>query len=74
MFAPGEVKRLAKLKKAQIAAETERLAVGSRWLPAKFVAQVAAITEASTGQDLEAEADAPVRAEIEAHEQVQASA
>lgn len=33
VFAPGEVQRLAKLKKAQIAAEAERLAAGSGWLP-----------------------------------------
>ena len=35
-FAPGEVHRLAKLKKAQIASEAERLAVGSGWLPVMF--------------------------------------
>lgn len=33
VFAPGEVHRLAKLKKAQVASEAERLAVGSGWLP-----------------------------------------
>ncbi|WP_310564326.1 ParB/RepB/Spo0J family partition protein [Hydrogenophaga sp.] len=33
VFAPGEVQRLAKLKKAQIASEAERLAAGSGWLP-----------------------------------------
>jgi ParB family chromosome partitioning protein len=33
VFAPGEVQRLAKLKKAQIASEAERLAFGSGWLP-----------------------------------------
>jgi ParB family chromosome partitioning protein len=36
VFAPAEVHRLAKLKKAQIAAEAERLAAGSGWLPAMF--------------------------------------
>jgi ParB family chromosome partitioning protein len=36
VFAPGEVHRLAKLKKPQIAAEAERLAAGSGWLPAMF--------------------------------------
>jgi len=36
VFAPGEVHRLGKLKKAQIAAEAERLAAGSGWLPAMF--------------------------------------
>lgn len=33
VFAPDEVQRLAKLKKAQIASEAERLAAGSGWLP-----------------------------------------
>lgn len=33
VFAPVEVQRLAKLKKAQIASEAERLAAGSSWLP-----------------------------------------
>jgi ParB family chromosome partitioning protein len=33
VFAPGEVQRLAKLKKTQIASEAERLAAGSGWLP-----------------------------------------
>jgi ParB family chromosome partitioning protein len=33
VFAPGQVQRLAKLKKAQIASEAERLAAGSGWLP-----------------------------------------
>ncbi len=33
VFAPVEVQRLAKLKKAQIASEAERLAAGSGWLP-----------------------------------------
>ena len=36
VFAPGEVNRLAKLKKAQIASEAERLAAGSGWLPMMF--------------------------------------
>lgn len=36
VFAPNEVNRLAKLKKAQIAAEAERLAVGSGWLSVMF--------------------------------------
>lgn len=35
-FAPKEVHRLAKLKKAQIASEAERLAAGSGWLPPMF--------------------------------------
>jgi len=45
VFAPGEVHRLAKLKKAQIAAEAERLAAGSGWLPPMFRAPEAAATQ-----------------------------
>lgn len=45
VFAPGEVHRLAKLKKAQIAAEAERLAAGSGWLPAMFRAPEAVTQE-----------------------------
>lgn len=50
VFAPGEVHRLAKLKKAQIAAEAERLAAGSGWLPAMFRVPEA-VTEAAATQD-----------------------
>ena len=35
-FAPQHVTRLAKLKKADIASEAERLAVGTGWMPAMF--------------------------------------
>ena len=35
-FAPGEVSRLAKLKKADIASEAERLVGGTGWMPAIF--------------------------------------
>ncbi len=35
-FAPGNVSRLAKLKKADIASEVERLAEGTGWMPAMF--------------------------------------
>ncbi|MBS0344695.1 MAG: chromosome partitioning protein ParB, partial [Proteobacteria bacterium] len=50
VFAPGEVHRLAKLKKPQIAAEAERLSAGSGWLPAMFRAPEA-VTEAAATQD-----------------------
>lgn len=53
VFAPTEVNRLAKLKKAQIAAEAERLAVGSGWLPAMFRAPE------TVAQDGTAAVDAP---------------
>ncbi len=36
-FAPGEVTRLGKLKKAEIASEAERLVAGAGWLPAMFL-------------------------------------
>jgi len=37
-FAPESVTRLAKLKKADIASEAERLADGTGWMPAIFKA------------------------------------
>jgi ParB family chromosome partitioning protein len=39
-FAPNEVPRLSKLKKAEIALEAERLAEGSGWMPAVFGREV----------------------------------
>lgn len=39
-FAPESVHRLAKLKKADIASEAERLADGTGWMPAIFKAEV----------------------------------
>lgn len=36
VFAPDQVNRLAKLKKAEIASEAERLAMGAGWLPVMF--------------------------------------
>ncbi|MGY1490624.1 ParB N-terminal domain-containing protein [Methylobacillus pratensis] len=54
-FAPEQVSRLAKLKKADIASEAERLADGTGWMPAIFAADaqqpaqdVATETEADT--------------------------
>jgi ParB family chromosome partitioning protein len=38
-FAPEHVNRLAKLKKADIASEAERLAAGTGWMPAVFKAE-----------------------------------
>ncbi|MFT3819588.1 MAG: ParB/RepB/Spo0J family partition protein [Rubrivivax sp.] len=66
VFAPTEVHRLGKLKKAQIAAEAERLAAGSGWLPAMFRAPEAA-TEATVAQ-AEAQEDAAVPADDSADE------
>lgn len=47
-FAPGHVTRLAKLKKADIASEAERLADGTGWMPAIFKAEG---TDDTTAQD-----------------------
>ena len=57
VFAPEQVNRLAKLKKAEIASEAERLAVGTGWLPVMFqkmaavVAEVQTIPETVTGDE-----------------------
>lgn len=53
-FAPNEVPRLSKLKKAEIAQEAERLAEGSGWMPAVFrrkVPEVVKHTEAEASGD-----------------------
>ena len=47
-FAPSHVTRLAKLKKADIASEAERLADGTGWMPAIFKAEG---TDDTTAQD-----------------------
>ncbi|SAI17909.1 ParB-like nuclease [Bordetella trematum] len=53
-FAPESVTRLAKLKKADIASEAERLAYGTGWMPAIF--------KAADPQDAKAMADEPAEA------------
>jgi ParB family chromosome partitioning protein len=53
-FAPNEVQRLSKLKKAEIAQEAERLAEGSGWMPAVFGRRVPTTVNG---------ADAPVSAD-----------
>ena len=63
-FAPESVTRLAKLKKADIASEAERLADGTGWMPAIFKA--ASPQEAA--QDEGPEQDAPEDAEAMADE------
>ncbi|MDO9570824.1 MAG: ParB/RepB/Spo0J family partition protein [Hydrogenophaga sp.] len=53
-FAPNEVSRLSKLKKAEIAQEAERLAEGSGWMPAVFgreVPETVKHTEAEASDD-----------------------
>jgi ParB family chromosome partitioning protein len=52
-YAPEHVNRLAKLKKADIASEAERLADGTGWMPAIFQAEGLRedVPEAGPGQD-----------------------
>ncbi|KAF1042525.1 ParB/RepB/Spo0J family partition protein [Xylophilus sp.] len=74
VFAPGEVHRLSKLKKAQIAAEAARLAAGSGWLPVMFrTPEAAAIKPADAGPEADAEADAD-GAELGVEEEAHATA
>ncbi|MDP1953260.1 MAG: ParB/RepB/Spo0J family partition protein [Polaromonas sp.] len=66
-FAPGEVNRLGKLKKAQIASEAERLAASTGWLPAMFRAQeAAAVDVASAEPRAEGQADAEAQEDVHA--------
>ncbi|MBO1249969.1 ParB N-terminal domain-containing protein [Comamonas denitrificans] len=59
-YAPEHVTRLAKLKKADIASEAERLADGTGWMPAIFKAAGPqdAVQEAGPEQDAPEDADA----------------
>lgn len=70
-FSPAHVTRLAKLKKADIANEAERLADGTGWMPGIFrtESQQQAAQEAATDAEAEAPEDAAV-----ADEQSQAEA
>ncbi|MGE4451001.1 ParB N-terminal domain-containing protein [Castellaniella sp.] len=61
-YAPEQVSRLAKLKKADIASEAERLANGIGWMPAIFKAkatQAAPQEQDDAPEDAEAMADEP---------------
>jgi len=60
-YAPEQVSRLAKLKKADIASEAERLANGTGWMPAIFKAEgpQVATQEPDTPEDAEAMSDEP---------------
>ncbi|ODV12386.1 MAG: chromosome partitioning protein ParB [Rubrivivax sp. SCN 70-15] len=64
-FAPDSVNRLAKLKKADIASEAERLANGTGWMPAIFKAES---TQESTQAEPQEQDDAPEDAEAMADE------
>ena len=58
VFAPGEVQRLAKLKKAQIASEAERLAAGTGWLPQVLLTpEVSEVTEHAEAKSEEVDED-----------------
>lgn len=54
-FAPESVNRLAKLKKADIASEAERLADGTGWMPAIFAAEATQQDAQNVAADKEAE-------------------
>ena len=67
-YAPDHVTRLAKLKKADIASEAERLADGTGWMPAIFKADGPQQAASEDGpqqeapEDAEAAADEPAEA------------
>ena len=71
-FAPESVNRLAKLKKADIASEAERLADGTGWMPAIFAAEATqqAAQEVVTDEAAEMQEEAAAAAD----EQPQAEA
>ena len=69
-FAPDSVTRLAKLKKADIASEAERLADGKGWMPAIFKAG----GPQDAAQEASPEQDAPEDAEAMADEPAEALA
>ncbi len=67
-FAPSHATRLAKLKKADIASEAERLAAGTGWMPSIFktTGPQDAMQEASTEQDVPKDDEATVDEPTEA--------
>ena len=79
VFAPDQVNRLGKLRKAEIASEAELLAAGTMWLPVMFRAQEAAVeveTEPGreVGGDADVSTDASGSADSEVHEDAHAEA
>ncbi|HEL3178677.1 TPA: ParB/RepB/Spo0J family partition protein [Stenotrophomonas maltophilia] len=64
-YAPDSISRLAKLKKADIASEAERLANGTGWMPAIFKAEG---PQEATQAEPQAQEDAPEDAEAMADE------
>ncbi|HHJ2069519.1 TPA: ParB N-terminal domain-containing protein, partial [Pseudomonas aeruginosa] len=67
-YAPEHVTRLAKLKKADIASEAERLADGTGWMPAIFKTE----TPEATQEEPQEQDDAPQEAEAMADEPAEA--
>jgi ParB family chromosome partitioning protein len=57
-FAPDHVTRLSKLKKAEMASEAERLAVGTGWLPVMFRGKAEPSPEMPPSSEIEAELEA----------------
>jgi ParB family chromosome partitioning protein len=77
VFAPEQVNRLAKLKKAEMASEAERLAAGTGWLPVMFqkaATPVAVVAEMPTTPEMAAGGEASEDAEVEDHEDAHAAA
>ena len=73
-YAPAHVTRLAKLKKADIASEAERLADGTGWMPAIFKAEGPQQAVRESAQEAGPEQDAPEDAEARADEPAEALA
>ncbi|HBO0309945.1 TPA: ParB N-terminal domain-containing protein [Pseudomonas aeruginosa] len=69
-YAPEHVTRLAKLKKADIASEAERLADGTGWMPAIFKTE----TPEATQEEPQEQDDAPQEVEAMADEPAEALA
>jgi ParB family chromosome partitioning protein len=74
-FAPDHVNRLAKLRKAELASEAERLAAGTGWLPVMFRGrEIAAETQAGPEGKAETDAGSSGGAEAEDREDMHAVA
>ncbi|TBR12529.1 MAG: ParB/RepB/Spo0J family partition protein [Rugosibacter sp.] len=64
-FAPQHVTRLAKLKKADIASEAERLAEGTGWMPAMFKSEDSTDAQQEATDNTPKEAPQDAAAEVE---------
>lgn len=76
VFAPEQVNRLAKLKKADIASEAERLVVGTGWLPVMFREEAETVAAGQTVSEavIETGGEASDDAEVEDREDMHAVA